>query len=161
LTGAAAVAGISGANAADMALKAPPPPPPVASWAGWYIGGQVGTALVEINRYDAFDGSLDTSYNGKKSTWTGGGQIGFNWQRGAFVYGLEADASTGSKQTFPGDCSCGEYSNRLGWVATVRGRAGIAIQDTFLYITSGVAFGEITTKRFGEGIQYSQSKTRV
>jgi outer membrane immunogenic protein len=159
LTGAAAVAGISGANAADMSVLKAPPPPPAASWAGWYIGGQIGAALVEINRYDADFGTLQES-SGKKSVWTGGGQIGYNFQRGNFVYGLEVDASTGSKQKFLTDCSdCGEKSNRLGWVATARGRAGIALQDTFLYITSGVAVASITTKTFDD-IQYSHTKTR-
>src|SRR5207248_8093531 len=89
---AAAVAGISGANAADMALKAPPLAP-APSWAGWYIGGQIGTALVDITRWNSDFGYV-SDYSGKKTVWTGGGQIGYNWQRGNFVYGLEVDVSS-------------------------------------------------------------------
>src|SRR6266567_7935009 len=135
VTGAAAVAGVSGANAADMMLKAPPPPP-AASWAGWYIGGQIGAALVEINRHSASHGDIE-DFSGKKSVWTGGGQIGYNWQKGNFVYGLEVDASTGSKQSWNPDV--GNYSNKLNWIVTGRSRMGIALTDTFLYVTSGVA----------------------
>jgi outer membrane immunogenic protein len=154
LTGAAAVAGISGANAADMMLKAPPPAP-VSSWAGWYIGAQIGTALVEINRYDTSGDIRD--FSGKKSVWTGGGQIGYNWQKGNFVYGLEVDGSTGSKQTFrSGD----NYSNKLEWLVTARSRMGIALTDTFLYVTSGLAVGSIKTTESGDGGTYSQTKTR-
>jgi outer membrane immunogenic protein len=155
LAGAAAVAGISAANAADMQLKAPPPPP-VASWAGWYIGGQLGTALVEINRYEQ-SGSPE-SLSGKKSAWTGGGQIGYNWQQGNYVYGLEVDGSSGSKHSSSNGSDT--FSNRLDWVVTARARVGLAVSDTFIYITSGLAVGDITTKHFDGTNSYSQSKTR-
>jgi outer membrane immunogenic protein len=162
LAGAAATASVSAANAADMLLKAPPPPPPVASWAGWYIGAQLGTALVEIDRHNSngtTDGEISAG-SGKKSVWTGGGQIGYNWQKGNYVYGLEVDASTGSKQNFANTYGTETWSNRLDWVVTARARMGLAVSDTFIYVTSGLAVADITTKHLQGSTNYSQTKTR-
>jgi outer membrane immunogenic protein len=153
LAGVAGVMSIPAAQAADMALKAPPMVA-APSWAGWYIGGNAGVASVEINRYDP-DGSLD-DLSGRNTSFIGGGQVGYNWQSGTLVYGLEADGSfLGSKQNFDG-----EGSNRLPWLVTARLRMGLAVGDTMAYVTGGVAFGEIktTNENFGG---YSQSKTRV
>jgi outer membrane immunogenic protein len=97
--------------AADMALKARPmlPPAPVYSWAGFYVGGNVGygwgnadtdfnaapTVVTEINNppivavnLPGFVGSQTVKPEGV----IGGGQIGYNWQFVPnWVAGVEAD----------------------------------------------------------------------
>jgi len=79
--------------------------------------------------------------------WLLGGQIGFNYQVNSFVFGLEADGSwtnlkgRGSFNTIPGDVNWA-IKNRLDWFGTVRGRAGVAVNNFLLYGTGGVAFGQ-------------------
>src|SRR5215470_18879718 len=85
-----AALGAGVAQAADlprqMYTKAPPPLAPMFDWTGFYIGGNVGygSAHNDISIPGA-TGSEDL--NGI----IGGGQIGYNWQTGAWVFGLEAD----------------------------------------------------------------------
>jgi outer membrane immunogenic protein len=138
LASAAGVMSIPAAHAADMAIKAPPMASP--SWAGWYIGGNAGAALVDIDRH--YTDGFPAPYSGSKTSFIGGGQIGYNWQRGNFVYGAEVDGSfLGSKQSFDG----GSASNELPWLVTARLRMGLAVGDTMAYVTGGVAIGEIKT----------------
>src|SRR5881396_2878092 len=83
---AAAAAAAPGAQAADMPIKAPQYVQPAASWAGWYIGANAGGAWQQA--HEEFFG-----YSFNKSTFIGGGQLGYNWQHGNFVFGLEGDIS--------------------------------------------------------------------
>ena len=86
------------ANAADVYARprryAPPPPPPVYAppplWTGFYIGGNIGAAWANRDVRDPF---LDVNFNNGNSngTFIGGGQLGYNWQFGYAVLGIEAD----------------------------------------------------------------------
>jgi len=95
--GAACVALLANsANAADLPLKAPaheaPPPAAPYDWTGVYIGGHGGYAWTAKTWSDTFGNQLaDYTAN----DWIYGGQVGFNWQRGAWVFGAEAQASWG------------------------------------------------------------------
>ena len=99
-----------------------------------------------------------------------GGQIGYNWQASSFVFGLEADAQwSGQKGSaaflcsaaglLPGACFPGStflpvgtlgvglaVDKKLEWFGTVRGRLGVLASPTWLlYVTGGLAFGEVQT----------------
>jgi outer membrane immunogenic protein len=103
------------------------------SWAGPYIGGNLGYAW----------GSVDNNPT-KPSGVSGGIQGGYNWQSGPFVFGLEGDIQiTGSDDTF----APWKFSNP--WFGTVRGRAGYAFNNIYLYGTGGLAFGELRAETFG------------
>jgi outer membrane immunogenic protein len=103
------------------------------SWAGPYIGGNLGYAW----------GSVDNNPT-KPSGVSGGIQGGYNWQNGPFVFGLEGDIQiTGSDDTF----APWKFSNP--WFGTVRGRAGYAFNNIYLYGTGGLAFGELRAETFG------------
>src|SRR5580692_2947522 len=92
--------GLSSAFAADMAVKAPPPmyvPAPVWSWTGFYIGGNVGagwgTTEANLNSIsvpglgsEAINLPIDQN---SRSGFLGGGQIGYNYQFGWAVIGVE------------------------------------------------------------------------
>src|SRR6516162_8409046 len=73
------------ASAADLGAKrAPPPapvyvpPPPPFSWTGFYIGGNLGAAWTNGDVCcDAFGNSFHNSQN---AVFTGGGQVGANYQ---------------------------------------------------------------------------------
>ncbi len=103
------------------------------SWAGPYLGGNIGY------------GWGDTSNNPTKpSGFNGGVQAGYNWQRGPWVFGIEADAQlNGADDTF----APWKFSNP--WYGTVRGRVGYAVNNVLFYGTGGLAFGELKGETFG------------
>jgi outer membrane immunogenic protein len=151
------------ASAADIPRPAPPPPvvaPPVYNWSGFYIGGNVGGKWAEhdgnVNVVGFTPlGLLDFGGNGgnDETAFVGGGQIGFNWQAGGWVFGIEGDfQGTSLERTFvccgplglafgftPGDT----LSVKNDWQASVRGRIGYAWDRFMVYGTGGVAFANI------------------
>src|ERR1700716_1492088 len=105
----------------------------VYSWAGPYLGGNLGYAW----------GSVDNNPT-KPSGFVGGAQAGYNWQTGPWVFGVEGDIEvTGAEDTF----APWKFSNP--WFGTVRGRAGYAFNNIYLYGTGGLAFGELRAETFG------------
>src|SRR6186713_818317 len=78
------------ASAADLPRRAPAPAPaavyaPVSNWTGCYIGGNLGGAWGsrEITTNNGtFSGSNDSA------RFAGGGQIGCDYQTGAWVFGI-------------------------------------------------------------------------
>jgi outer membrane immunogenic protein len=153
------MAGMSAANAADLPVKAPPAPPPVAapSWAGWYIGLNIGGGS-ERNYFNDIGTDAvrqtDVNTNHSGSFFTGGAQIGYNWQNGNFVYGFEGDFSGLSKSSGTHvknqttSVNCCTYGSHVSWIATLRGRLGITIGDgnTLLYGTGGLAIGHVSAQ---------------
>jgi outer membrane immunogenic protein len=150
------------AFAADMATKAPAPPPymppPAPMWTGWYIGanlgGSFGTASDSASIAGVPVGGGSPSLDGV----VGGGQIGYNWQANAWVFGLEADIQATSEDgsnsasetvAIPGALATTgtlNYSEKLPWFGTVRGRLGVlANPNWLLYTTGGLAYGEVDT----------------
>lgn len=162
-----AVAAAGGAQAADMAVKSPPPSPtPVAapSWAGFYVGGNIGAAWQKmsadpVSPYGTYQVNHGAPTSQNFNNVIGGLEIGYNWQTGTFVYGLEADLSwlSGShSNTVIGggtncDVNCG-VSTSMNWLDTVRARAGFALNNNWLlYGTGGVAFAKVQNSfNFGD-----------
>ena len=141
--GLAAVVALMGtpALAADMAVKAPPPAAaPVASWAGFYLGGNVGGGIATA---DVFDPDCffcnDSALHGGFAEV--GGQAGYNWQFGHAVVGLEGDVNWQSFNRSTGVIETTEItSTKLDAFASLRLRAGLAFDRTFAYVTFGPAF---------------------
>jgi outer membrane immunogenic protein len=90
----------------------------------------------------------------------GGVQAGYNWQTANFVFGIETDIqASGQKgsQIFsatlplpifaPYDRSSAtaQYTEKLLWFGTLRGRAGVTVGNLLLYGTGGLAYGEVST----------------
>jgi outer membrane immunogenic protein len=164
-SGVAAAAAAGGVQAADMPMKAAPAPiPPAApSWTGFYIGGNLGAAWQQShfqgNGYDvaAFESVVapPLSNSNTSTTFIGGGQVGYLFQSGSGVYGLEADISGlgnhggSSSQAFSvgkgSVCSpcTANTSSRIDWVATFRPVLGLAFTDTMVYATAGLAVGRV------------------
>ena len=144
------------------------------NWTGFYIGANTGVGwgtASSVNQpvdpasqsffLSAFSefapGSFDTSFDQKG--WVGGFQAGYNWQAGAFVWGLEADLQksaingNGSQLAFliPSSFGSGfpftvDAQSELQWFGTVRGRVGfLPAPNLFLYGTGGLAYGETQT----------------
>jgi outer membrane immunogenic protein len=132
---------VGAASAADLPLKsrAVHALPPAAVWEGPYVGihGGIGRANFSVT----FDNPDDTWTSGA----TGGifgGQIGYNWQRRHWVYGVEADASWAGLKASYQEADGDDYAEaKVRWLASFRGRAGLAIDDTLVYATVGLALG--------------------
>ena len=80
--------------AASAADDLPPPAPrPVFTWTGFYIGanGGYGNAAFEDATVTTSDGTIGRGGGGQAKGGIVGGQIGFNYQVGAGVFGIEAD----------------------------------------------------------------------
>jgi outer membrane immunogenic protein len=123
VTGAAFAADVAAPNYYYTA-----PPPLAASWAGPYIGATLGYEWGEVSNNPTQPSGIE-----------GGLEAGFNWQHGNFVYGGEADINlSGAEDTF----SPWQFSNP--WFGTVRGRAGVAINNVLVYGTAGLAYGSLT-----------------
>jgi len=150
------------ALAADLPTKAPAysPAPAPFSWSGFYDGvnaGWVGSAnnnvsVTGTNGFDvavasgAFPNPLPLRYDG----FIVGGQVGYNLQAGNWVYGLETDIQwSGAKDNFSTLTQVTGFvpittsaSRELDWFGTFRGRLGVAMDRTLLYVTGGLAYGE-------------------
>jgi outer membrane immunogenic protein len=163
--------GSASALAADMAprptyTKAPPMMTPVASWAGFYLGGNVGYGWGHNNT--GFDflpnpvgvpfGAVNTSIAAHSKGVIGGAQFGYNWQIGTTVFGFETDiqgsgiSGSGTKAPTPippatvAPTALLTTDAKLSWFGTARARLGFAITpDLLLYGTGGAAYGQVKT----------------
>ena len=177
---ALAVAGAVSAQAADLPTRkeAPAPvfvPPPF-TWTGFYVGVNAGavwsnggtSTTVSANGFpigtisgvaetlaDVFPGS---NFGGSQTGFIGGGQAGYNWQTGAFVFGVETDfdgttlsrsrSVIGPSFVEPvfglNDFLTADGSVKLDWLGSTRGRVGYAFfpdNRLLVYGTGGVAYG--------------------
>src|SRR5271169_4174102 len=140
-----AAGGAASVQAADLPYGSRAPytvnqPLNMYSWAGPYLGGNLGWAW----------GSVDNNLT-QPSGFVGGLQAGYNWRSDLWVFGVEGDIqATGASDTF----APWKFSNP--WFGTVRGRAGYALNNILFYGTAGVAFGELRGLTFG-GISESHT----
>jgi outer membrane immunogenic protein len=133
-------ASASSAAAADLSRRYPPPPvapiyAPAYNWTGFYIGLNGGGAFGHSNWDSAGGFNLTGALIG--------GTLGFNWQPGPVVFGIESDLDwssiNGSTTTL---CPLGCKTSN-SWLGTVRGRVGYAFDRIMPYVTGGLAFGNI------------------
>jgi outer membrane immunogenic protein len=165
----ASVAAVASANAADMyrpaegvSLKDAPLYLP---WNGAYIGVNGGygwsakdNSLKGSAQAEVCEGSGEfpecgtITGTGAKTFGAaggfGGGQIGYNIQRSHFVFGVEADiqaAAINGDATLSllGGAASASAKSDLDWFGTLRGRAGLAFDNTLFYFTGGFAAGGV------------------
>lgn len=142
--------GVMSANAADLMRRPPPPAPtyiaPPYSWTGFYIGINGGGGFGHSTFSNAF-GSTGTNVSGGLV----GGTLGYNYQTGPWVFGVEGDGDwSGIKgSTSSGICAGVSCDVRNDWLATLRGRVGYTYGSFLPYVTGGAAFGDINTNITG------------
>jgi outer membrane immunogenic protein len=176
----ASVALVGTAAAADLPVKAPvykaPAMAPLYNWTGFYVGLNAGYSWGRQDNSDVNAlGVTVLSNSDHLNGFIGGGQIGYNWQVNQWVFGLEADFQ-GSGQKADGSMFIAappsnfapttnvtiNYTDKLDWFGTVRGRIGYAMGTTgnwLPYVTGGWAYGhgEISaTTSLGESFSGSQ-----
>ena len=146
---AAAIFGLGAwqaASAADLPRSAPPAAAvytPVSTWTGCYVGGNAGAGW---GSGDISTSAGTVSGSSDSARFVGGGQIGCDWQTGAWVFGIRnmldwADAERSG--TIGGSGAFSGYSARLenDWLDLLTGRVGFAVQPNWLlYFQGGAAW---------------------
>jgi len=123
---------------------APMAPVPECTWSGFYIGLNVGVAGLNSTIEDRDDWFVPQGITLEDTNFAGGGQFGYNWQMGAFVVGLEADAdylNTEDTQSDHFDIGTNplQHKAKLDFQGSFRARAGIAVDRALIYATAGLA----------------------
>jgi outer membrane immunogenic protein len=149
--------------AADLYVKAPRAPL-VCEWCGFYIGVNAGLS-VGVDSYSTSISGFPTGFGLPNNPFISGsdtralpggmvgGQIGYNWQAGSFVYGAEVDwdwsgEHNSSSMTvqdlatslFTTSLSDSERINSLG---TARARVGWTYAGWLWYVTGGFAWAQV------------------
>ena len=109
-------------------------------WTGAYAGGWLGLACLD-GRGSLVDNTAGRTFNNGGCGFKGGALMGYNYQFDQFVVGAEADLGTTSdivRNTLPG----ADFRFNVNYLATVRGRAGWAMDNTLFYLTAGGAFAQ-------------------
>jgi outer membrane immunogenic protein len=146
-------AAVDFAAAADLSfVKSPPPADVSASWAGLYLGGQVGYGMDSVRWRNlgasTFFSPLSAVTRDSGSGVIGGGQLGYNLQYNRFVFGIEGSASAAdfdrsfASPYFP---ATDVWSSKLTWLTTVTGRVGYGFDTWLPYIKGGFAAGNVET----------------
>jgi outer membrane immunogenic protein len=183
----ALIATTAATAAADLPGRAAllPPVPAVlpVSWSGFYAGvhgawisdsGEAERSTVSGVSADALPTRLGLSNSGLG----GGAQIGYLWQFGSLVAGLEADLTAmdvgRSRSSVGADGTVAlrtDLSSQMDWFGTVKGRLGVTmpgllpiVQQSLYYVTAGLAYaqvehqGQITVTPTGIGPQVSSDE---
>lgn len=135
--------------------RAPAAYAPVFTWTGLYLGTNIGYGWGDNDpvglAFDIANPPIGERIGRLESDgWFAGGQIGYNFQAGSLVLGVEADiqgsdisAGFGPVNingnlvgTFAGDST-------IEMFGTVRGRVGVAFDRMLLYVTAGYAWANI------------------
>ena len=105
-----------------------------------------------------------------------GAHAGYNWQQGSVVFGFETDlqrihlvSSMNDRLIYtpppPGPTDFARTQATVDWYGTFRGRVGAAFGSMMVYLTGGVAYGNVDLSSafsaFGLTTQASNVQTRV
>jgi outer membrane immunogenic protein len=130
------------AVAADLAArpytKAPPMIAAVYDWTGFYIGANGGWGSSR-NSWDLAGFGAEGSHDATGGTV--GGQVGYRWQAGTWVFGVEAQGNwadfSGSNQSlqFP---AFRNHTN-VDAFGLFTGQVGYAVNNVLLYVKGGAA----------------------
>jgi outer membrane immunogenic protein len=176
---------------ADLPSRKEPPLAPVVyapifTWTGFYVGLNAGGAWTSTSGHlniFGFNGlgagnvvpgylafPLLNNNNNNNGNFTGGGQIGYNYQIGSFVWGVEADINYlghsnsnrgafgtvfygdplgplpggivgGARDPYSGYYQFAARRNNNNYFGTVRARLGYAVDRALFFVTGGLAYG--------------------
>ncbi|GEP00943.1 carbohydrate porin [Methylobacterium haplocladii] len=151
-----------GAHAADLA--GPSPVPGFVDWSGGYLGlqGSAGASFANyefgpstvggrrVGAFETGDATGRNNLNRDATSAVGGAFGGWNWQSGAFVYGIEADLvganlKRPASSTAPGfgyealDPAFALIREKTDVIGTGRARFGYAFDRNLVYASFGLA----------------------
>ena len=134
------LAGSVSAQAADIPRPVYKGVHPVVSyynWTGFYVGVNAGYGWGSSS-WSAFP----TATN-KPKGFLGGGTIGYNYQIGSIVWGLEGDFDWSNVKATVVCAPLVNCGTSNAWLATFRGRLGYAFDRWLPYVTGGGAYGNV------------------
>jgi outer membrane immunogenic protein len=159
VAGASLLAGVASAMAADMPVKAAAykaPPAEIFTWTGFYVGVHGGggwssaDAATVPQTVPGLGAVTAAPVTTNPSGALAGGQIGYNYQTGMWVWGVEADASWANLTASTNACSVAAGgvvistaclgSGKVDALGTVAGRLGVAFDRVLLYGKGGGAW---------------------
>ena len=154
------------ALAADLDVPPPEMRPAYFDWSGPYIG-IFGAAVAVDGTFDGTcttggvacappDIDIYTNYEHSGIGYAGGFLAGWNYQMDSFVFGVEGDWAFGgtvATNDEPGVDTKISFDN----MATLRARAGFALDNTLLYVTGGLAAVDM---EFGAMMSTEQSDSQ-
>jgi outer membrane immunogenic protein len=169
LAAAAVLACIGGAHAADLPLKAAPMAPPPPTWTGFYLGINGGGAWGSVDPRATDIGPVPDGFfapanipavqaGGSQSFdisgGLAGGQIGYLYQTGPAIFGVEASFDwtdiSGSRTNgptvypvTPPSTFSWTLNGKSDWLATFTGRIGYNMGSWYPYITGGAAVAHL------------------
>jgi opacity protein-like surface antigen len=132
---------VSGGALAKAPIYKAPAAPTAYNWNGLYIGAYLGADWGHTTWSFGDGSSIDPHFAGL----LGGGEIGYNYQVGKWVFGVEGDAgwtNARGAQPCPADFfhNCENNSN---WLSTATARVGYAYWDRLLtYVKAGAAIAQ-------------------
>jgi len=126
---------------AKAAIYKAPPAPAAYNWNGFYIGAYMGADWGHTNWNFGDGASIDPHFAGL----LGGGEIGYNYQVGKWVFGVEGDVGwTNARGAQP--CPTGFFYNceiNTNWLSTATARIGYAYWDRLLtYVKAGAVIAQ-------------------
>jgi outer membrane immunogenic protein len=154
------------ARAADIVPRALPPapvapvyaPPVQYLWTGCYVGGNIGGAWSNVD----LSGVSGVNFSASNGGVAGGGQIGCDYQWGAWVAGVRdmLDATSLSSRTNISTVPfTGAVDSRTRWFDTLTARGGYLVQPNVLLYAQGGAAWTNTNITFldGSGAQLGEA----
>lgn len=141
------------------------------NWTGFYVGGQLGGAWTDThwgfanpNYFNTLGPDVVvTGFSQDDSGVIGGGQVGFNYQSSAWVFGIEGSmAATDLSDTVPSPffTVSDRYTMDISWFATVTGRLGYAADRWLFYAEGGWAGADVELDLFDRpGLVRARSDT--
>jgi len=150
-----ALVALSPALGADLPYaKAPSATPTVYDWTGVYVGVFGGGGIGNHNVNNSTGSAVpfaDFTANYTSVGGLAGGEVGYNWQSGNFITGVEADLAWASiKGTDFNQFNAGAFpgvtavdADNLRWIGTIRARGGFTVDRWLFFFTGGYAFGSV------------------
>jgi opacity protein-like surface antigen len=139
--------GLTYADAADMVVKAPVAAPIAAApynWSGLYVGGNFGGTWS-----NGIANIAGTAWDPGATAFIGGLQLGYNWQAGIFLFGVEGDfdRSVFNRPNAPLPTAIGsvQASAHQDWIGTLAARFGLTWDKWLAYGKVGGGWARDTT----------------
>lgn len=153
------------AFAADLSQTAPPQfvQSPLPLWQGFYVGVQFGygsdpSVLTPAALPPGFTPIFSSNaFAGAPQGVTAGGRVGYDWQIGAVVWGIESDFSwadftRSGNETLYGGLGGVSWNETVDWWGSTNIRVGVPLlgNQALLYALGGVAYGnpQVTASGF-------------
>jgi len=141
------------------------------AWEGPYVGVHIGSSDLS-GGYEATTGSCGPCrvLNLEGDATGLGAQVGYNFQAGRYVFGIEgsmtsADISEASEDVIVGGVpgTRPEFTRSVDWTATITPRGGVLFNNTLVYAKAGWAYARTTVGHFTSGgsVYQSQEDTRT